>query len=390
MRATWTLAVLGIGSHLAGSNNTLWSRLKRHFTESFAGELLQQRRAKDGEHIDELRIKRRRHAYRYILLLLAVVLLPVVAHNIYIRQLLPAFGALALLGVLMVNILLLSVNRDAFLPAPVVLLLSIALLLWSLYYGQNYNLFLLFPLLVALPILFKTRWAVFLGVLCGLMVAPAVLTHYDRTTAAAVGISMGLTWLVSAWLVFAMTEQSRRLKGMAITDSLTGAFNRRYLELQAVRSLSDWARFQRPATLLLLDIDHFKRINDKFGHAVGDAALTRLVGLLQHRLRKADVVCRFGGEEFVLLLSETASGRALHLAEELRRVVERAKILPEGNLTVSIGVCDVSQVEDMEHWFKLADAALYQAKRNGRNRAELASVMSEPAVSQDRTLPLWR
>jgi diguanylate cyclase (GGDEF)-like protein len=378
------------GNLLAGSNSTLWARLKWHFTESFAGGLLQQRRAKDGERIDELRLKRRRHAYRYILLLLAVVLLPVVAHNIYIRQLIPAIGALVLLGILMVNILLLSANREAFLPAPVVFLLAIALLMLSLYYGQNYNLFLLFPLLVSLPIIFKTRWAVFLGVFCGLMVAPIVLTQYDRTTSAAVGISMGLTWIISAWLVFAMTEQSRRLKGMAITDSLTGAFNRRYLELQATRCLNDWMRFQRAASLLLLDVDHFKHINDKFGHGVGDEALAKLVELLQNRLRKADLICRYGGEEFALLLAETSYGRANYVAEELRSVVEHANILPEGSMTISIGVCDVTQVQDLEHWLKLADAALYQAKRNGRNRVELAISLFEPPLTSPQNATFSR
>ena len=362
-----------MGSELTRSNETLWLQLKRHFTESFAGELLQQRREQDGMRVDELRDKRRRGAYRYILLLLAVILLPIVAHNIYIRQILPAAGALLLLGIFMVNILLLSVNREAFLSPPVVLLLSIALVMLSLYYGQNYNLYLLFPLLVALPVLIKTRWAVFLGVLSGLLVAPIALTQYDRTTVAAIGISMGLTWLVSAWLVFAMTAQSSRLRDMAITDSLTGAFNRRYLELQAVKCVQDWDRYQRPASLLLLDIDHFKRVNDKFGHAVGDAALKSLVALIQQRIRRVDTLCRFGGEEFVLLLSETTAEKARQVAEELRRAVECAKILPEGSMTVSVGICDVTQVEDMEQWIKLADAALYRAKSNGRNRVEVAA-----------------
>ncbi|MFT4613401.1 MAG: hypothetical protein ACI9NT_000540 [Bacteroidia bacterium] len=85
--------------------------------------------------------------------------------------------------------------------------------------------------------LLKSRWAIFLGVLSGLLLAPLVFTQYDGTAAAAIGVSIGLTWLVSAWLVFAMTEQSRRLKGMAVTDPLTGAYNRRYLELQAVRAV---------------------------------------------------------------------------------------------------------------------------------------------------------
>jgi diguanylate cyclase (GGDEF)-like protein len=378
------------GIELTTGKAPLWPQLKRHFTESFAGELLQQRRDYDGERVDELRAKRRRGAYRYVLLLLAVILLPIVAHNIYIRQILPAAGALVLLGILMVNILLLSVNREAFLGPPLVLMLSIALVMLSLYYGQNYNLYLLFPLLVGLPVLLKTRWAVFLGVLTGLLVAPVVLTQYDHTTSAAVGISMGLTWLVSAWLVFAMTEQSRRLRGMAITDSLTGAFNRRYLELQADRCVQDWARYQRPVSLLLIDVDHFKRVNDKFGHAVGDAVLQQLVTLVQQRIRKMDMLCRFGGEEFVLLLGETTTAKALFVAEQLRGAVERAKILPEGNMTISVGVCDVTQVQDMEHWFKLADAALYQAKRKGRNRVEVAVPLSTGAERAAKTLPDWR
>lgn len=390
----WSLhfgvAVSNTGDKLTESNHTLWLRLKRHFTESFAGELLQQRREHDADHIDEQRAKRRRNAYRYVLLLLAVILLPIVAHNIYIRQVLPAAGALLLLGILMVNILLLSLNRDAFLPPPVVLLLIIALVLLSLYYGQNYNLYLMFPLLVGLPVLLRTRWAVFLGVLSGLLVAPVVLTQYNHTTAAAVGISMGLTWLVSAWLVFAMTEQSRRLQGMAVTDPLTGAFNRRYLELQAVRCLSDWERYHRLSSLILIDIDHFKRINDRFGHSVGDTVLIRLVGLLQQRLRKVDIICRYGGEEFALLLSETPASMARHVAEELRRAVERAQMQPEGNLTISVGLCDVTQAQDMEHWFKLADAALYKAKRDGRNRVEMAPAASVPEAAVAKTLPFWR
>ncbi len=167
-------------SDLTGANETLWWRIKRHFTESFVGELLPRRRAHDGTQDDELRDRRRRSAYRYILLLLAVILLPVVAHNIYIRQLLPAAATLALLGILMVDILLLSMNREAFLSPPIVLVMSIVVVLLSLYYGQNYNLYLLFPLLVSLPVLLKRRWSVFLGVLSGLLVAPVVLTQYDR------------------------------------------------------------------------------------------------------------------------------------------------------------------------------------------------------------------
>ena len=379
-----------MGSHLTITSESGWSRLKRHFSESFSGELVYRRRAHDMERVDEQRVKRQRNAYRYILLLLAVILVPIDAHNLYLGELVPAVGGLLLLGILMINILLLSMNREAFLTPPLVLLLSISLVMLSVYYGQHYNLYLLYPLLVALPILLKTRWAVLLGVLSGLVAAPLVFTQYDHTTAMVIGVSMGLTWLVSAWLVYAVTEQSRHLKDMAITDPLTGAYNRRYLELQLEQVLETWTRYQRPASVLLIDIDHFKRINDKFGHGVGDTAIKNLVEVISRNIRNVDTLCRYGGEEFVVLLAETPLSKARPVAEKLRAAVENTRVVPEVGMTISVGVCDVSVADGVDHWLNLADAALYLAKRNGRNRVELAESAIELAVPLDKTIPDWR
>ena len=177
---------------------------------------------------------------------------------------------------------------------------------------------------------------------------------------------------------------------MAITDPLTGAYNRRYLEQRAAKSLEDWARYERHESLLLIDIDYFKRINDKFGHSVGDRALQELVRMIRQRVRAADTLCRFGGEEFVLLLSEANAAVAERVANKLRREVERARILPEGSITLSIGICDVSCATSVEHWFKLADAALYLAKSNGRNRVEVATTEPVVIASHTHTLPVWR
>ena len=379
-----------MGSHLTITNESSWSRLKRHFSESFSGELVYRRRAHDMERVDEQRVKRQRNAYRYILLLLAVILVPIDAHNLYRGEVVPAVGGFLLLGILMINILLLSMNREAFLSPPLVLLLSISLVMLSVYYGQHYNLYLLYPLLVALPILLKTRWAVLLGVLSGLVAAPLVFTQYDHTTAMVIGVSMGLTWLVSAWLVYAVTEQSRHLKDMAITDPLTGAYNRRYLELQLEQVLETWTRYQRPASVLLIDIDHFKRINDKFGHGVGDTAIKNLVEVISRNIRNVDTLCRYGGEEFVVLLAETPLSNARPVAEKLRAAVESTRVLPEVGMTISVGVCDVSVASGVDHWLNLADAALYLAKRNGRNRVELAESAIEPTMPLDKTIPDWR
>jgi len=377
-------------SHLTIANESSWLRLKQHFSESFSGELIYRRRAYDVARVDELLDKRRRNAYRYILLLLAVILLPIEAHNLYVGEVVPAAGGMLLLGILMANILLLSMNREAFLSPPLVLVLSISLLLLSIYYGQCYSLYLLYPLLVALPVLLKTRWAVLLGVLSGLLVAPLVLTQYDATTALVIGLSLGLTWLVSAWLVYAVTEQSRRLKDMAITDPLTGAYNRRYLELQAEKALELWRRYERPASLLLVDIDYFKRVNDKYGHAVGDTAIKGLVDVISQRIRRVDTLCRFGGEEFVLLLSETGLEDAEKVANKLRAAVEGESILPESSMTVSVGVAGLTGVDDLDHWLNLADTAMYLAKKNGRNRVEVAEPAQLPLEPLAKTVPDWR
>jgi diguanylate cyclase len=376
-----------MGTTLNNSNNTPWLRLKRHFTETFTGGLLSRRRTQSDDHFDEERIKRRRSAYRYIFVLLAVILLPLVVNNFYMGQYLLAVGALLLLGTLVVDIVLSTLHRETILSPAVVVGACMGLAVVSLYYGQLYSLYLMFPLLVALPVLFRTRWAIILGVLSAGAALPVVMSEFDLTTAFVMFVSAILTWVVSTWQVYAMTEQSRRLKDMAITDSLTGAFNRRYLELQASRALQDWERSRRSVSLLLLDIDHFKKINDEFGHHVGDEALKSLVSLIKERIRGVDTLCRYGGEEFVLLLSDTRAAQAKIVANQLRRAVEQEQLLPQGPMTVSMGVCDLVAVSDLENWLRHADAALYCAKDRGRNRVELAKPPSAPIAEAPNDAP---
>jgi len=369
-------------------NTSTWTRLKRHFTESFSGELLSRPNSDKSEIGKGWRDSRRRNAYRYISLLFAAVLLPLVIHDIYVREILPAVGTSALLVLVLLNIYFLSVDREALLSPFVVMFFSIALVMLALHQRQEFALFLLYPLMVGLPVLLKPRPSIILAVITGLVLAPMLLSRFSFLTTVAIAVGLGLSWLISAWLVFAVTEQARRLREMAITDPLTGAYNRRYLEQQAGKCLETWSRHQRQFSLLLLDIDHFKWINDKFGHAVGDKAIQSLVNLIQQRMRKVDVLCRYGGEEFVLLLSETDGAHAMEVANDIREAVECADILPQGNITVSIGVCDVVLARNPEHWLKMADVAMYLAKLNGRNRVELA--VSAPDASAAANARYWQ
>ncbi|MFO1251831.1 MAG: diguanylate cyclase [Inhella sp.] len=178
-----------------------------------------------------------------------------------------------------------------------------------------------------------------------------------------------------------LNQQKQELHQAAITDRLTGLHNRAYLMDQLSREFSNSQRYGRPLSCLLLDIDHFKSVNDRHGHLVGDAVLRHTAQLLSHGLRRGDVLARYGGEEFVLLLPGTPAASAQALAESLRASVAQA-VWVQGELslplTISIGVADnlAGQAEDETALLRLADAALYAAKHQGRNRVV---VHAEPA-----------
>ena len=340
---------------------------------AFSEDLLPLRREFDGDRFDEYMAHNRKVAYRYVLMLIAVMLAPIDAHNFYTGKYIPAVAGLVVLFLFLINIVMLSRDKDPFLSPPSVLLMTLALVLMSMVYGQSYNLYWIYPLLVALPVLLKTRVSVWLGIVVGIVVTPFVLLRFNTNTAIIVFLSMAHTWLISAWLMFAASQQSRRLSELAVTDPLTGAFNRRHMQREVKQAYLTYQRYQRPATLLLLDVDYFKRVNDEFGHDVGDRALCTIVDMIKDRLRMMDHVFRYGGEEFVVLLMETDESHAIHVAEELRSQIERTNIVPRGNITVSIGVCDVLQADSIDHWQNQCDRALYQAKAEGRNRVVIAT-----------------
>ena len=164
----------------------------------------------------------------------------------------------------------------------------------------------------------------------------------------------------------------KRLAREATLDPLTGAANRRRLEELATKSLAVARRHQRPFALAILDIDHFKAINDRLGHQAGDLALVDLAELCQSRLREEDTLARYGGDEFVALLPYADLDQALETAERLRQEVERlggGELTPHPGLTISLGVAQfVADDPGVEAILARADAALYQAKTSGRNR----------------------
>jgi len=158
---------------------------------------------------------------------------------------------------------------------------------------------------------------------------------------------------------------------MAITDGLTNLSNRKQLDNLLTEEIPRAHRHGRDLALLMLDIDHFKTINDTYGHLTGDSVLRGLSSILQKRLRPNDKLGRYGGEEFCAILPETSLQSAVKIAEELRVMVASHSFNAEGKeirVTVSIGAACLLPDMGMEHLYKGADEKLYQAKRTGRNK----------------------
>ena len=169
-----------------------------------------------------------------------------------------------------------------------------------------------------------------------------------------------------------LRERGKSLEEMSVTDELTGLFNRRFLTATLTRKIAEARRGDMPLSLLVLDMDHFKRFNDTYGHLEGDRVLAMMGKVILQALRDEDVACRYGGEEFVAILHKAARDDAAEVAERLRSRVEKVSLtLPNRgamHMTVSIGVATILPGEDERDLFMRADQALYRAKADGRNR----------------------
>jgi len=171
--------------------------------------------------------------------------------------------------------------------------------------------------------------------------------------------------------VYVDITMRKMLEIISITDPLTEAYNRNKLMADLLKEHNRAGRSGQKFSILLLDVDHFKKINDHFGHHTGDTVLIELVALLKENTRTIDTVGRWGGEEFLILLPETDANGAAVLAEKIRSVIEHHPFQDAGSVTISIGIADCIGKKDIDMLIIQADRALYRAKGNGRNRVEV-------------------
>lgn len=176
--------------------------------------------------------------------------------------------------------------------------------------------------------------------------------------------------LDGARLMNEIQKKNKLLENLALKDELTGVFNRHCLDQTILAEMERQDRYREPLSLVMLDLDYFKNVNDQYGHDIGDSVLTQTAQRVGAAIRETDLLFRWGGEEFLILMPHTDSAGAVILAEKLRQAIADKPVLVAGIVTGSFGVAERFPGESRIGWFRRVDAAVYRAKNTGRNRVE--------------------
>ncbi|MDD5028970.1 MAG: GGDEF domain-containing protein [Rhodoferax sp.] len=266
---------------------------------------------------------------------------------------------------------------------PLLLLLTVVAALTSVFIRQG-----VIGVLWSYPLMVFTYFI--LRRLTAIAFSAALLIYFPWLTWRYIDSDLASRHLVSLLLVVTLinivlsviSSLHQTLAKQALTDPLTGCFNRRCMDHELSTLVTKASRYSVTASVLMIDIDHFKEINDSYGHGQGYLVLQGVVEIASARIRVGDHMYRFGGEEFLMLLEQTGMRDAKMVAEDIRARIETAELLPGRTVTVSIGLAQHQAGQSVDAWIKRADRALYRAKQAGRNRvvsADLAGAASDIA-----------
>lgn len=232
--------------------------------------------------------------------------------------------------------------------------------------------FWLYPIITATYFLVPTRQAVTINILGLLSTLPAMIPVADLAQLSTIYITALLLGTFNFIYAIRAEIDESKLEMIAAEDSLTGVENRRALDSRISEIIASFPRSPYPCSMILLDLDHFKQVNDTHGHLVGDKILVRLASIIKANIRHTDRLYRYGGEEFVLIANNTKIHHANRLAEHLRKAVLSDRELKRFAVTISLGVSEQTPHDDEISWLTRADQALYKAKNTGRNCSYIA------------------
>lgn len=286
-------------------------------------------------------------------------------------------GVLVIQGVVESVVLLhafLLLTRNYRLLSPLMMFsVSIALYLLAISRGEIYTIYFGSAFTVAFYLLLDKSDALKINLAWLVINAGIAFFIFEKPQSTFLFANLVTTTLFIELLFFILKKNEKHLKHMAERDPLTNTFNRRKMVDELDFALSHAARYKQPASIIILDIDNFKQINDSHGHSEGDTVLVALADLLRARLRNVDRLYRYGGEEFVILLPSTDIHGAKGVAEELCQRVRQSPLSARVKTTISCGVAESGEHTHVDSWIARCDEALYLAKSRGRDQVRLES-----------------
>ena len=252
-------------------------------------------------------------------------------------------------------------------------LVAIAGMLATIFLKGASQVYWIYPVLVGVFFLIERREALIASILAVAALTPVLAAEFTPFALTRILITIGVTCSLAYAFATITRGQRDELMNLVTRDPLTGIGNRRAMKQKLDEVIASRSRTNRNCCLLMLDLDHFKKVNDLHGHAKGDEILIKLTEIIEIRIRATDNIYRIGGEEFVVVIEDQNLENASRLAEQLRTIVEANELAPKSSVTISIGVAQHVQGESAESWMSRADNALYAAKDSGRNQTRHAA-----------------
>jgi len=318
--------------------------------------------------------KRKRAESEYILIavcsILAMVIIPFTIIRFlssdYILAILDAF-----LFVSMVVIILYVYNTgNVRIPGYIAAASFVLGTVFVIYLKGSNKIHWAYPALVVIFYFLQPKVALLLGCLSILAITPALARDLSFLEELKILVTLCVNICGAYLFATATMNQRRKLKKMTQQDPLTKVGNRCAMEEAIVIALEEHQNAQKPMCALMIDIDHFKEINDTRGHQIGDKVLISIAEIIEHNVRTSESVYRYGGEEFLVIAKDMSLSDAERLAERLRKFVEEESFDNEVNVTISIGIAELKITHGTHGWLQEADRALYKAKNNGKNCIE--------------------
>lgn len=291
-----------------------------------------------------------------------------------------ALLTLAIVILSAVNALLIRRRKKTLLPFAYFYVVILATLVAGLFLQGSTIVFWYYPFAFIVLSIATHKHARIMLLLSAALLIPSAFYAIDLPFAVRFAVTYTMVCILGDIVVGLLDKVQAQQVKLVITDPLTGAYNRRSMLSRLGEAAESCRRGIGSASLIAIDIDNFKKINDSLGHEAGDTALKGLVTTLLQRKRKLDEVFRTGGEEFIVLAHNIEPGQSIPFAESLRAAVEHSEILTGQPITVSIGVVDYANDENIDNWIRRADQNLYEAKARGRNCVWPPYVSSEGLI----------